>query len=204
MTIVVGENGSGKSSLLEAIAANCGFGAHGGGRNQGHLAESDIMPVLRAMRFSWFPRVARGFFFRAESFFDFAGYVDEFGTAGFGAYGGRSLNAQSHGEAFLSLFENRFGFDAFYLFDEPEAALSPSRQLAFLDLVHRLSCRERCQIIMATHSPMLMSYERAELMFLETDGSLSEKSFRATPHWALYARFIADPARFQPTDDEVS
>lgn len=201
VTVVVGENGSGKSTLLEAIAAHCGFGAHGGGRNQINIGESDVAPVLTAMRFAWFPRIGNGFFFRAESFFDFANYIDELGPAATGAYGGMSLNQQSHGEAFLALFDNRFGARGIYILDEPEAALSPARQLALLDIIHRLSARNECQIIMATHSPILMSYERAELMYLEDDGCLSEKSFRATPHWQLYARFMADPARYQPKDE---
>lgn len=93
VTIVVGENGAGKSSLLEAIALNCGFGAHGGGRNQQHLGQCDVAPIVKAMRFAWLPRISRGFFFRAESFFDFANYIDDLGPDALGPYGGTSLHA---------------------------------------------------------------------------------------------------------------
>lgn len=136
VTFFVGENGSGKSTLLEAIAEQCTFNTAGGGRNnfyEVHAAESALADYIRL---SWMPKVSKGFFLRAESFYHFATHIDTVDDTGYRDYGGRSLHQQSHGESFLSLFTNRFKGKAIYLLDEPEAALSPSRQLAFLKILH--------------------------------------------------------------------
>ena len=113
------------------------------------------------------PKVSNGFFMRAESFYQFASHVDEVGSAL--AYGGRSLHEQSHGESFLSLFLNRFNGRAIYLLDEPEAALSPQRQLTFIKVIHDSSNNEDCQFIMATHSPILLGYPRPLFLVLMKD-----------------------------------
>lgn len=163
VTFFVGENGSGKSTLLEAIAGNCGFNVSGGNRNHHYQHPKTESNLGSALRFAWFPRVTDGFFMRAESFFNFASYVDEIAEedAGiYGAYGGKSLHGQSHGEAFLALFENKFN-KGIYLLDEPEAALSPKRQLAFLVLMHELEKKGAAQFIIATHSPILMAFPGA-------------------------------------------
>jgi len=128
VTFLVGENGTGKSTLLEAIAWSVGFGAQGGNRDQSFAENADGYALGRALRLSWRQKVSGGFFLRAETFFNFATYLEDVGSP-FVAYGGRSLHQQSHGEAFLSLFQHRFE-DGLYLLDEPEAALSPQRQLA--------------------------------------------------------------------------
>jgi len=130
VTFLVGENGTGKSTLLEAIAWSVGFGAQGGNRDQSFAENADGYALGRALRLSWRQKVSGGFFLRAETFFNFATYLEDVGSP-FIAYGGKSLHQQSHGEAFLSLFQHRFE-DGLYLLDEPEAALSPQRQLAFL------------------------------------------------------------------------
>ena len=130
MTFFVGENGSGKSTLLEAVADVLGFNPEGGGRDHQDRDERDDRDDLAsALKLSWLPKVTDGFFMRAESFFNFASYLDQVSTLE--RYGGRSLHEQSHGESFLALFANRFD-RGIYLLDEPEAALSPQRQLAFL------------------------------------------------------------------------
>lgn len=149
--------------------------------------------LAKHLRLSWLPKVTRGFFMRAESFFNFASHVDEVGSQE--AYGGGSLHARSHGEAFLALFENRFGPDSFYILDEPEAALSPSRQLVFLSVLKELEAKN-CQVLIATHSPILMAYPGADLLMIGQDGAIERTSFRRTSHYLLYREFIKDPDGF--------
>ena len=129
VTFFVGENGSGKSTLLEALAECCGFNPEGGNRDHHRATFADRSPLAQALRLSWQPKAVEGFFLRAESFYNFANYIE--GVSDLRAYGGRSLLGQSHGESFISLFKHRFE-QGIYLLDEPEAALSPQRQLSFL------------------------------------------------------------------------
>ncbi|GAF22010.1 MULTISPECIES: AAA family ATPase [Shouchella] len=162
ITFFVGENGSGKSTLLEGIADKCEFNTAGGSRNNVydlHASESSLGDYLRL---SWLPKATNGFFFRAESFFHFASYLDSHPEA-LNAYGGKSLHHQSHGESFFSLFANRFGQKGIYLLDEPEAALSPQRQLSFLRILHDLTKKGQCQFIIATHSPILLGFPNADI-----------------------------------------
>jgi predicted ATPase len=151
VTLFVGENGSGKSTLLEAIASKCDFHAGGGGRNQRYHHHQSESPLADALRLSWSPKVTEGFFLRAESFYNFATYFDEIAQDDlriYDRYGGKSLHEQSHGESFLSLFVHRFTRGLFIL-DEPEAALSPQRQLAFMRIIHQLTATGRAQFIIA-------------------------------------------------------
>lgn len=190
VTFVVGENGSGKSTLLEAIAIAWGFNAEGGTRNfnfatrQSHSGLHDCLRLIRGFR-----RPKDGFFLRAESFYNVASNIDDVGVAG--SYGGRSLHALSHGESFMALMNNRFGGNGLYILDEPEAALSPTRQLAMLGLIHRL-CGEDSQFIIATHSPILMAYPDAAIFSIGTDG-LEQVAYRDTEHYRVYRRFLNDP-----------
>jgi len=164
VTFFVGENGSGKSTLLEAIAVSCGFNPKGGNRNHFYQMHESSSELAQFLRLSWLPKVTSGFFLRAESFFNFASYVDSIGSQN--AYGGQSLHAQSHGESFLALFTNRFN-NGIYLLDEPEAALSPQRQLAFLKIISDRERSGRAQFIMATHSPILLCYPGATIYSLD-------------------------------------
>lgn len=163
ITILVGENGSGKSSLLEAIAAQAGFNLSGGGRDNvyGQEVEQGHRTFASVLRLGWRPRIGTGFFLRAESFFNFSSHIDDVAKVDpartYAVYGGKSLHHRSHGESFLTLFEGRFGSTGLYLLDEPEAALSPSRQFAFLRVLRALDRAGRAQVIMATHSPILMA-----------------------------------------------
>jgi predicted ATPase len=196
VTIIVGENGSGKSTMLEAIAGGCGFNASGGSFNRfGQERTSALTPHLR---FSWLPKVNRGFFLRAEAFFNFASHIDELAIEDPGKalapYGGKSLHQRSHGEAFLTLFEGRFGRDAVYILDEPEAALSPTRQLVFLKVMRELE-RQNCQLILATHSPVIMAYPGATLLKVE-EGQLIETRLEFTSHYAILREFARDPESF--------
>jgi predicted ATPase len=193
VTFLVGENGSGKSTLLEAIAWALGFNAQGGNRDNSYAEGADGHPLGRALQLSWRQRVTDGFFLRAETFFNFATYLEDVGSP-FIAYGGKSLHDQSHGEAFLALFENRVE-DGMYLLDEPEAALSPARQLTFLSILHQLASMKVAQFIIATHSPILLTLPGATVLSIE-EGRLREVSYRDTEHFQLTRDFLNAPERY--------
>jgi len=199
VTIITGENGSGKSTLLEAMASAAGFNVTGGNANHLYGRESRST-LLECLRFAWLPKISRGFFFRAESFHSFASYVDDMvkdGQPMYGAYGGRSLHEQSHGESFFALFSNRFSGDSLYLMDEPESALSPIRQVAFLRFIRTLEERN-CQLVICTHSPLIMAYPGADLYQIR-GGVFDRVDVTATEHFRLLKGFYANPARFIDT-----
>jgi predicted ATPase len=193
LTFLVGENGTGKSTLLEAIAWACGFGAQGGNRDQSFAEDADGHTLGRALRLGWRQRVSGGFFLRAETFFNFASYLESVGSP-FLAYGGKSLHQQSHGEAFLALFQHRFE-DGLYLLDEPEAALSPQRQLAFLTILHELTVKKVAQFIIATHSPMLLTFPGATILTLD-GGEIRSVTYQETDHYRVTKDFLNAPERF--------
>jgi len=197
ITFFVGENGSGKSTVLEAIAALCGF--HQGGGSNDHInyesTDHTASSLKQAMRPAWLPKVSNGFFFRSESFFNLANYIDE--TGNLNHYGGTKMQRQSHGESFLSLFTNRIGTDerAMYLMDEPETALSPSRQLTFLSLLHEWEQSGNAQMIIATHSPIILSYPNAQIIEF-TDTGLKTVSVEETEHYRVTKNFLSAPERY--------
>ncbi|GAB6987967.1 AAA family ATPase [Paenibacillus pini] len=186
VTFLVGENGSGKSTLLEGIADQCGFNTAGGGKNNYYEVDAAQSILGQHIRLSWLPKATNGFFLRAETFYQFASHLDTIpGSLRF--YGGRSLHKQSHGEAFLSLFNHRFGKGAIYLLDEPEAALSPARQLALLRVIKDLE--NEAQFIIATHSPILLGYPNAQIMNFD-EVPIQEVRYEDTLHYILTRRFL--------------
>ena len=200
ITIIVGENGTGKSTLLEGIAVMAGFDDAGGGngyRPVDHSRAREKMggSLASALRGSWLPRIANGWFFRAESFFSVARYLDE--AALDDPLGGPPPDflSHSHGEGFLRFFDERCKRQGIFIFDEPESALSPSRQIEFLKLLHRMHAIGHCQVIMATHSPVLMAYPNATLLRL-TRGGLDPISLRSTDHYRMMRAFCEDPEGF--------
>ena len=208
ITFFVGDNGTGKSTLLEAIARQCGFSVLGGGRNQAYRDKVDGPDLAPALRLSWLPKVSKGFFLRAESFFDFANYIDGMGAEGQEPYGRKSLHAQSHGQSFFALFENRLRGtrQAIYLLDEPEAALSPRRQIEFLGLLHAWEEPGNVQMIIATHSPIIMSYPGATLLSFD-GGRIQPARYTETDHYRITRRFLMDHESmlerlFAPDDEE--
>jgi predicted ATPase len=192
VTFFVGENGSGKSTLLEAVASCCGFNPEGGGRDHQFRTRSEEASLAEALRLSWLPKVTDGFFMRAESFFNFATYLDEVSTLE--RYGGRSLHGRSHGESFLALFANRFA-RGIYILDEPEAALSPRRQLSFLKIIHDLESHGMAQFLIASHSPILLAYPGSTVLSLD-GGRIHEVTYRETDHYNITKDFLDSPERF--------
>ncbi|EJP82983.1 AAA family ATPase [Bacillus cereus] len=184
VTFFVGENGSGKSTLLEAIADKCEFNTAGGNRNNMYDVYASGSDLGEYVRLSWLPKVTNGFFLRAESFYHFATHIDHVDGSGFKSYGGRSLLKQSHGESFLSLFSNRFNNDkAIYLLDEPEAALSPSKQLVFMKIINDLIKTQNTQFIIATHSPILLGFPNATIY--NFDNKIEQINYEMTDHYNL-------------------
>ena len=195
ITFFVGENGSGKSTLLEAIADKCDFNTAGGGRNNVYEVHASESALGDYIRLSWMPKITNGFFLRAESFYHFASHIDAVDDTGFKNYGGCSLHKQSHGESFLSLFLNRFRGKAIYLLDEPEAALSPSRQLTFLKIIHDLTRSGEVQFIIATHSPILLGYPDSVILSFD-DGKITEVEYEMTDHYQITKYFLQHREKF--------
>ena len=194
VTFFVGENGSGKSTLMEAIAVSCGLNAEGGSRHFNFAtrrSESALHERLRVVRGIRRPKTS--YFLRAESFFNVASEIEKNPTAA-DSHGGVSLHEMSHGEAFLSLVKHRFWANGLYVLDEPEAALSPQRQLALLTAMHEL-VREGCQFIIATHSPILLAYPRARILHLSERG-IVETAYEETEHFALTRDFLVNRERY--------
>jgi predicted ATPase len=201
VTIIVGENGAGKSTLLEGIAALAGYDEAGGAKGYRPVDHSQAIEAMGgrlsdALKASWLPKLTNGWFFRAESFFSVARYLDTAAMDGGGAP--PDFLSHSHGEGFLRFFEERCQRQGIFIFDEPEWALSPSRQIEFLKLLRRMDRSRLCQVIMATHSPMLMAYPGARLLHLSKYG-LEQVSVEDTEHYRLMREFWADPAGFIET-----
>ena len=194
ITIIVGENGAGKSTLLEGIAVLAGYDEAGGGKGYMPVDHSNAIEAMggklsSAFRASWLPKVTNGWFFRAESFFSVARYLDEVSSP----YA--DFLSHSHGEGFMRFFEERCQRQGIYIFDEPESALSPARQMEFLKLMRRMDQSGHCQVVMATHSPMLMAYPNARLLRLSKYG-LEPVTVEQTDHYKVMREFCADPAGF--------
>jgi predicted ATPase len=200
ITIIVGENGTGKSTFLEGIAVLAGYDEAGGGKGYRPVDHSNALEKMggqlsSALRASWLPKITNGWFFRAESFFSVARYLDEVGREPGSGGMPPDFLSHSHGEGFLRFFEERCQRQGIFIFDEPESALSPARQMEFLKLMRRMDMSGNCQIIMATHSPMLMAYPNARLLRLTKVG-LEPVTVRETDHYKIMREFCDDPAGF--------
>ncbi len=197
----VGENGSGKSTLLEAIAAHYGFGREGGTRsflNDSTASNRSIEPLVKVLRLSFDVRTGAGFFLRAESLFNLANWIDDTDeqTAGMKGepistyYGARSLHTRSHGETFFTLMDLKMQRNGLFLLDEPEAALSPQRQLSFLVLLRETVKRHKdAQFIISTHSPLLLGYPAAQIVSFD-DEQLTEMKYEETAPYQIVKGFV--------------
>ena len=195
VTFFVGENGTGKSTLIEGIAQALGFSSEGGTKNvyfsTTEKNRSQLAETLKLTRS--FKRPTDSYFLRAESFFNVATYMEQDGR-GTESYGVSSLHEQSHGEAFMSVLVNKLRGKGLYIFDEPEAALSPMRQLAALAAMHELVCAES-QFIIATHSPILLSYPDSKIIQFQQDGTLKEVTYEQTDHFSVTKDFLVNYKR---------
>lgn len=200
VTFLVGENGSGKSTVMEGIAVALGFGAEGGTKNVQFRTADSVSPLHDSLRLArGVPAPRDGYFLRAESFFNVATYMDE--TGYLEGYGGKSLHTQSHGESFMAVLLNKLKGNGIYLLDEPEAALSPSRQLAALSAIHQL-VEDHSQLIIATHSPILLSYPHAKIIQFDKTG-VSEVNFEDTEHFVVTRDFLNNyPRRLEQLLEE--
>lgn len=199
VTIFIGENGTGKSTLLEAIAVAYGFNPEGGTKNFDFSTNETHSELYRHLTLSRRAYAKDGFFLRAESLYNVATSIDQmdsepsFGPPIIESYGGVSLHRQSHGESFLAIVQNRFGGNGLYILDEPEAALSPMRILTLIAEIDRL-VKADSQFIIATHSPMLMAFPNARVLELSSDG-IYPVNYRDTEHYQTMRDFLNNPER---------
>jgi predicted ATPase len=187
VTFFVGENGAGKSTVLEAVAIALGFGPEGGTKNVQLKTTESVSSLHSVLRMGQsFKKPKDAYFLRAESFFNVATYMDEVGYLG--AYGDKSLHERSHGEAFMALLTQKFRGNGLYILDEPEAALSPNRQLAALSAIHQL-VQTQSQFIIATHSPILLAYPNAKILRFDSSG-IEEVAYEDTDHFRVTKDFL--------------
>jgi predicted ATPase len=198
VTFLIGENGSGKSTLLEAIAVAYGFNPEGGTKNfnfstvQTHSNLYEYIKLVKGAR-----KPKDGFFLRSESFYNVASNIQELDQSGMGpriidSYGGISLHNQSHGESFMAVLLNRLGGNGVYIFDEPEAALSPTRQMALISRIHELVNKDS-QFIIATHSPIIMSYPNSKIYSF--DDGFKQVEYEDTEHYQVTKRFMNNTSK---------
>ena len=192
VTFFVGENGTGKSTLIEAIAVRAGYNGEGGSKNLNFETRQTVSNYSQYMSIAKAGYEKDGFFLRAESFYNVATQLEDLGFD-LDAYGGKSLHEQSHGESFLALVQNRFGGNGLYILDEPEAALSPSRQLTLLAEIKQL-VDMNSQFIIATHSPILMAYPNATIYEISEKG-IEKVKYEECEHYVLTKEFLNYPQR---------
>ena len=191
VTYIVGENGTGKSTILEAIAVAYGFNPEGGSKNFNFSTRdthSDLWKNLKLIKGTKIPK--DGFFLRTESFYNLASNIDDIDVTD--SYGGNSLHSQSHGESFMSLIMNRFRGNGLYILDEPEAALSPTRQMVLISRIHDL-IEENSQFIISTHSPIVLAYP--DSIIYQLDDRLRKVNYEDTETFQIMKSFVNNPKK---------
>lgn len=199
VTFFVGENGTGKSTLLEAIAVAYGFNAEGGTRNFCFSTNETHSPLFKNLTLLKRDFAEDGFFLRTESLYNVATNIEELDRIAAASpsisasYGGASLHHQSHGESFLAIVQNRFGGKGLYILDEPEAALSPMRLMTLMSEINRL-VRDGSQFIIATHSPILMTFPEAQILEF-SDKGIKAVEYKDTEHFNITKSFLENPEK---------
>lgn len=200
VTYIIGENGMGKSTLLEGIAIALGFNPEGGTLNfnfssyDSHSSLDEYLQIVKGVN-----RAKDSFFFRAETFYNIATNIEELDKEPFSgrkiidSYGGKSLHEQSHGESFFAAFMERFQGSGLYILDEPEAALSPLRQMSMLARINDL-VNQGSQFIISTHSPIIMAYPNAKIIQL-TENGMCDSKLEDTNHYSIMKQFFEDKDR---------
>lgn len=194
VTLFTGENGTGKTTLLTALAVLAGLPASGGSRNEFSASTDGGSVLAQVMRPKFRSKPPDAFYFRADGLSDFARLLDQrrddpdFWGDPYARYGGKSLKERSHGEGVTAVLSsgNRGGL---FFFDEPEAALSPQRQMEFIKYVEQSVATGRCQFVIVTHSPIIMSIKGARLLDFNRPG-LPEIAATETVHWAVYKKLL--------------
>lgn len=201
VTFIIGENGTGKSTLLEAIATAYGLNPEGGSKNfrfSTRSSHSELYKYIRLIKN--YRRPSDSYFLRAESYFNVGTEIENLDEDPFGgppiinSYGGTSLHEQSHGESFFSLLKHGFSGQGLYILDEPEAALSPTRQMAMLTRIHEL-IKKQSQFLIATHSPIILSYPDADIYEI-LNGKIHKSSYEETEHFNITKDFLNSPGLF--------
>jgi len=198
VTFFAGENGTGKSTLLEAMATKCGIHIWGAGERKRFEVNPFEKTLYKFTSVKWVSEPVPGSYFDSELFHNFARYLDEWAADDPGMldyFGGKSLMTQSHGQSLMAFFENRYKIKGLYLMDEPETALSPSSQIALLKLLTRLGKNGQAQFIIATHSPILLAYPGAVIYDFDTI-PVQKTAYEDTRHYQIYREFMTDRKKF--------